>query len=58
MPELEDYNHRRVQVPENPQRIISFSPAVTEILYELGLGDRIVGVSAFCSRPPETSKVR
>ncbi len=58
MPELEDYNHRKVEVPEEPQRIISFSPAVTEILFELGLKDRIVGVSAFCSRPPETSKVR
>lgn len=58
MPEFEDYNHRKVSVPDTPQRIISFSPAVTEILYELGLGDRIVGVSAFCSRPPETSSVR
>lgn len=58
MPEFEDYNHRKVTVPDAPERIISFSPAVTEILYELGLGDRIVGVSAFCSRPPETSSVR
>lgn len=58
MPELLDYNHRKVKVPDHPERIISFSPAITEILYELGLADSIVGVSAFCSRPPETSKVR
>lgn len=58
MPEFEDYNHRKVTVPDEPQRIISFSPAVTEILYELGLGESVVGVSAFCSRPSETSSVR
>lgn len=58
MPELLDQNGERVPVPEEPQRIISFSPAVTEILFELGLGDRIVGISAFCSRPPETKNIR
>lgn len=58
MPQLEDYNHRKVDIPEEPQRIISFSPAVTETLYELGLRDNIVGISAFCSRPPETSNMR
>lgn len=42
-----------VNVPESPRRIISFSPAVTETLFLLGLGEAIVGVSAFCARPPE-----
>lgn len=58
MPELDDYNHRRIAVPDSPERIVSFSPAITEILYELGLGDRIVGITAFCSRPAETAQVR
>lgn len=58
MPELLDHNGKSVTVPEEPQRIISFSPAVTETLFELGLGDRIVGISAFCSRPAETKKIR
>ncbi len=35
------------------QRIISFAPAITEILFALGLGDRVVGVSNFCRYPPE-----
>jgi len=34
-----------------PQRIISLSPATTEILFSLGLGDRIVGVTSFCDHP-------
>ena len=48
----------KIQVREDVKRIISLSPAVTEILFELGLRDRIVGVSAFCSRPPGTSGIR
>lgn len=58
MPELIDHNGKRIEVPEDPGRIISFSPAVTEILFELGLGDKLVGVSAFCSRPMETRNIR
>jgi iron complex transport system substrate-binding protein len=36
-----------------PQRIISLAPATTEILFALGLGDRIVGVTNFCDYPEE-----
>ncbi|MDV3293675.1 MAG: ABC transporter substrate-binding protein [Nitrososphaerales archaeon] len=44
---------REVEVPESPQRVVSFSPAVTETLFMIGLGDAIAGVSAFCARPAE-----
>lgn len=36
-----------------PRRIVSLSPSVTEVLFALGLGDRVVGVSRYCSYPPE-----
>ena len=36
-----------------PERILSITPAGTEILYELGLGDHVVGVTKYCSWPPE-----
>ncbi|HML17109.1 MAG TPA: cobalamin-binding protein [Bryobacteraceae bacterium] len=36
-----------------PQRIVSTTPSITEILYALGLGDRVVGVTRFCRYPPE-----
>ncbi|CCQ91294.1 putative Vitamin B12 import system, periplasmic binding protein BtuF [Nitrospina gracilis 3/211] len=36
-----------------PQRIISMSPSITEFLFELGVGDRVVGVTNFCKYPPE-----
>jgi len=40
-----------------PQRIISTLPSVTEVLFDIGLGDRIVGDSAFTKYPPETAKI-
>jgi len=33
-------------------RIVSTSPSITETLFALGLGDRVVGVSTFCRFPP------
>jgi iron complex transport system substrate-binding protein len=39
-----------------PQRIISTAPSITEMLYTLGLGDRVVGVTEFCHYPPEVRK--
>lgn len=38
------------------QRIISLSPATTEILYRLGLDDEIVAVTTFCNYPPQAQK--
>jgi len=37
-------------------RICSFLPSATEILYELGLGDKVLGVSYACDYPPEVKK--
>ncbi len=36
-----------------PQRIVSTAPNVTEMLFALGLGERVVGVTSFCRYPPE-----
>jgi len=38
---------------ETPQRIISLAPNMTEVLFALGLGNRIVGVTSFCDYPAE-----
>jgi len=36
-----------------PKRIVSTAPSITEILFALGLGDRVVGVTTFCRYPAE-----
>jgi len=41
----------------SPQRIVSLAPSVTEILFALGVGERVVGVSSYCDYPPEALRV-
>ena len=36
-----------------PARIVSLTPALTEILFAVGAGDRVVGVTEYCDFPPE-----
>ncbi|HXG32933.1 MAG TPA: helical backbone metal receptor [Bryobacteraceae bacterium] len=38
-----------------PQRIVSTAPSITEMLFALGLGDRVVAVTTFCRYPPEAA---
>ena len=38
-----------------PARIVSTSPSITETLFALGLGDRVVGVSTYCRFPAEVA---
>ncbi len=39
-----------------PMRIVSLAPSMTEILFALGLGKNIVGVTTFCDYPEEAKK--
>jgi iron complex transport system substrate-binding protein len=40
-----------------PQRIVSLAPSVTETLFALGFGDRLVGVTTYCDYPPQARKL-
>lgn len=42
---------REVKIAFPPQRIVSLAPSVTETLFALGLGDKVVGVTAYCDFP-------
>lgn len=46
----------KVEITEVPKRIVSISPATTEILFALGLGDKVVGVTEYCNYPAEAKK--
>ena len=39
-----------------PQRIISLGPAITEELYLLGIGDRVIGVTRYCTKPLQATE--
>jgi iron complex transport system substrate-binding protein len=39
-----------------PRRIISTAPSITEALYALGLGDRVVGVTLYCRYPEDANR--
>jgi len=47
---LEDYTLR---IAKKPERIVSMAPSSTEILFAVGAGDSVVGVTSFCNYPPE-----
>lgn len=44
------------RVPAAPRRVVCASPAVAEIVFALGCGDRVVGVSEFTDWPPEATE--
>lgn len=44
-----------VTIAGTPERIVSLAPTNTEILFALGLGDRVVGVTDYCNYPPEAT---
>ena len=48
---------RPVTLEKEPQRIVSLSPAITEIIYLLGAQDKLVGVSDYCTYPKETEQL-
>ncbi len=52
----DDYG-RTVVVPAQPQRVVSLSPAVTEIMFALGADDILVGRTDFCEYPDEASQI-
>ena len=47
---------RTVKLDGIPQRIVSLAPSNTEILYALGLGDRVVAVTSYDNYPPEVKQ--
>ena len=48
-----DMMGRTMNVPDNPQRIVSVVPSQTELLYDLGLTDEVIGITKFCVHPEE-----
>jgi ABC-type Fe3+-hydroxamate transport system substrate-binding protein len=51
-----DQLNRKIDLTSPPKRIISLVPSQTELLYDLGLRDEVVGITKFCIHPEEWFK--
>ena len=51
MAEFIDQIGRSVHLDKPPERIISLVPSQTELLYDLGLNNKVVGITKFCIHP-------
>lgn len=48
-----DDTGRKIYLSKTPKRIVSLAPSITEMLFAIGAGDSVVGVTEFCDYPPE-----
>jgi ABC-type Fe3+-hydroxamate transport system substrate-binding protein len=54
--EVTDMMGRQLRIPQHPRRIVSLVPSQTELLYDLGLANRIAGQTIFCIHPRDQFK--
>ncbi len=55
--ELTDDLGRSIELARAPMRVVSLAPAVTETVFAIGLGERLVGVSRYCDHPPAATRL-
>lgn len=51
MKQVQDQTGNFISVPSPPQRIISLVPSLTELLFDLGLQNEVIGITKFCVHP-------
>ncbi len=56
MPIYIDQLNRKIDLKEIPKRIISLVPSQTELLFDLGVGENVVGITKYCIHPKQEIK--
>ena len=54
---VRDLTGSTVEVPVRVERIVSVVPSATELLFAAGAGDLVVGVTTWCTYPPEAARI-
>lgn len=58
MPIFTDQLNREMEIPASPKRIISLVPSQTELLFDLGLNEEVIGITKFCVHPEEWFRIK
>ena len=54
---ITDFANRTVTIGKEPQRIVSLAPSITETLFYIGAGDKLVGVTDYADFPPAVKNI-
>ena len=55
--EVTDDLGRTLKIPQNIERAVSLAPNLTENIFAVGAGNKLVGVTSFCDYPAEAQKI-
>ena len=54
---VSDFQDRSITIPKRPERIVSIGPSITEFLFALGAGNRVVGTDDFSDEPAAAKSI-
>jgi iron complex transport system substrate-binding protein len=55
--QITDHVGRTVHIPEKIERIVCLAPSLTECVFALGQGDRVIGATQYADSPPEAARL-
>ena len=58
MRDIADDLGRKLKIPQKIERVISLAPSLTENIFAVGAGDRLVGVTEYCNYPEDAQKIQ